>query len=41
MTPVRASLELLRGLFRIIFISHMSKECKLAQEVKFGRIAHD
>ena len=41
MTPVRASLELLRGLFRIIFISHMSKEGKLAQEVKFGRIAHD
>ena len=41
MTPVRASLRLLRGLFRIIFISHLSKECKLAQDVKFARIAHD
>ena len=41
MTPVQASLKLLRGLFRIIFISHLTKECKLAQEVKFARIAHD
>ena len=27
--------------FRIMFIFHSSKECKIAQEVKFARIAHD
>ena len=27
--------------FRIIFIFHSSKECKIAEEVKFARIAHD
>ena len=30
-----------RGLFRIIFISHLSKECKIAQDVKFARIADE
>ena len=41
MTQVRASLKLSRGLFRIIFISHLSKECKIAQDVKFARIADE
>ena len=27
-------------MFRIIFIFHSGKECKIAEEVKFARIAH-
>ena len=27
--------------FRIMFIFHSTKDCKIAQEVKFARIAHD